>query len=336
MQHQLLSPLDMHIHFRDGDLMRLVVPHTAQAFAGAVAMPNLVPAVDSLEGVLSYREQLLAATQGAAFEPFMTLFMRDFSEAELARAKPHIIAVKLYPDGITTNSSGGVRSFEEVEAVLARMESLDIPLMVHGETHGFVLEREWEFAQAYYKKWAQQFPKLRITMEHVTDRRTLSLLDSFENLAATVTVHHLLLCLDDLIGGALQPHHFCKPIVKTPADRQALQAAVTSGHPRIFFGSDSAPHPAAAKLNRGAAGCYTAPVALPLLAELFEQHNCLDKLQAFVRDNATGHYRLSELPDKTTTLEKQSWEVPAAYHVDSSTSVIPFKAGETLPWKVLD
>lgn len=326
----LNSPVDMHIHFRDGDLMRAVVPWTARAFAGALAMPNLVPPVDSLERVRSYRREILAAAGDRVFEPFMVLFFRDYTREELEAARGDIIGVKLYPEGITTNSSGGVRSFDDAERVMSILEELDIPLLVHGETNGFVLEREHEFVEIY-ARWAKRFPRLRITLEHVTDRRTLGLLDDFENLAATVTVHHLYLTLDDLLGGQLAPHSFCKPIVKTPEDREALRRAVTSGHPKLFFGSDSAPHTRTAKMESGAAGVYSAPVALPLLVQLFEEHGALHNLPSFVAYNAARHYRMTP-EDRTVTLVKAPFEVPQVCEGD----IVPMFAGKTLPWRVCD
>ncbi|MGF1451063.1 MAG: dihydroorotase, partial [Opitutales bacterium] len=299
---KLKSPLDMHIHLRQGDLLQAVVSHTARAFAGAVAMPNTLPPVDSLERLQAYRREILSATGDAPFEPLMVLFLRDYSEAELAAARPHLMGVKLYPEGITTNSSGGVRSLDEAEKVLARMEALGIPLMVHGETNGFTMEREAEFG-AWYAKWARKFPELQITMEHVTDRRNLALIDKFENLRATITLHHLLFTLDDLIGGSLNPFLFCKPVVKTPADRDALREAALNAHPKVMFGSDSAPHPRPAKIEKGAAGVYSAPVLLPKLVEFFEQHSALHNLPAFVSYNARTLYRYEPI-ERVVTLRK--------------------------------
>lgn len=325
---QLNSPVDMHLHFRDGELMRAVVPETARAFVGAVAMPNLVPPVDQLDRLRSYRREIIAAAGDVPFEPFMPLFFRNYTEAELIEAKPHIIGVKLYPDGITTNSSGGVTNFDDAETILAMMEALEIPLLVHGETEGFVLEREAEFLELN-ERWAKRFPKLHIIMEHLTDRRSLELLDRYPNLSATITVHHLFLTLDDLLGGALQPHHFCKPVVKTPADREALRQAVFGAHPQIMFGTDSAPHAQTAKLTKGAAGVYSAPVALPALAMLFEAHDALHNLSSFVAYNARRRYGIDPV-ERIVTLEKTAWQVPEI----CAGEVVPMFAGQTLPWKV--
>lgn len=329
MEIKLKSPLDMHIHLRQDPLLAAVVPETARAFAGAVAMPNLLPPVDNLERLQAYRREILSAAGEQPFEPLMTLFFRDYSEAELEAARPHILGVKLYPDGITTNSRGGVTSLAEAEKVLARMEALEIPLMVHGETNGYVTEREAEFG-AIYAKWAQTFPRLPITMEHVTDRRNLALIDQFENLRATITLHHLLFTLDDVIGGSLNPFLFCKPVAKTPADRAALREAALNAHPKVMFGSDSAPHPRSAKLEKGAAGVYSAPVLLPKLVEFFEQHSALHNLPSFVSYNARTLYHYEPI-ERVVTLRKETWQVPEI----CPGEIVPMDAGETLWWQIV-
>ncbi|MBX0326626.1 dihydroorotase [Oscillochloris sp. ZM17-4] len=329
MQLQLTSPLDMHLHLRDGAMLDLVAPLSARDFAGAVVMPNLVPPVDSLARLEAYGAAVRAATAGHVFAPSMTLFFRAYDEAELAAARPQIIGVKLYPEGVTTNSAGGVRDLGEIEPTLAAMERLGIPLLVHGESHGFVLDREAAFLPVY-ARLARRFPALTIVMEHITTAAAVALLDEHPNLHATVTLHHLLITLDDVAGGLLQPHLFCKPIAKRPEDRAALLAAALRAHPKLMFGSDSAPHPIDRKEAAGcAAGVFTAPVILPLLAELFERHDALPHLQAFVSDNARAIYQISP-PAKTITLAREPWDVP-----DSYGDVVPFRAGHTLPWQVV-
>lgn len=333
MQIKLDSPLDMHLHLRQGEMLDNMARYTTQEFSGAIIMPNLQPAVTNKELVLKYRKEILEASKGDAFEPLMTVFYgKDFDVEALEDIKDHISAVKYYPQGATTNSDGGL-AFIDVEAmrpVLEKLEEYGIPLLFHGETNGFVLDREYEFHNVW-ETLAKAFPKLKIMMEHISDRRTLELLDKYDNLYATVTVHHLLFTLDDLIGGMLEPHMFCKPVIKTPADRDAIQAAILSGHPKIMFGSDSAPHPKANKEKvGGSAGIFTAPVALGLLAEFFEKHDKLDLMQAFVSDNAKRIYNLENIPSKEITLEKSSWEVPAEYN-----GVVPILAGKTISWKVV-
>lgn len=309
-------------------MLKTVAPLTAETFAGAVIMPNLVPPVDSLERVRTYRAEILAGCKGHVFEPFMTLFLKDYSEAELAGAKADIIGVKLYPAGITTNSSGGVDSLETAEKTLALMEKLGITLMVHGETNAFVMDREGDFLPVY-ERWAKKFPKLKIIMEHITTASAVALLDRFENLHATVTLQHLLITLDDVAGGLLNPHLFCKPIAKRPEDREALANAALNAHPKLSFGSDSAPHPVSKKECCGcAAGVFTAPIALPVLAGFFEEHGKLNNLQRFVSDNARRIYGVNP-PEKTVTLTKAPAVIPAKYG-----EVVPMWAGKEIPWSV--
>lgn len=326
---ELDSPLDMHLHLREGAMLARVAPLSAGPFAGGVIMPNLVPPLDSLERLEQYRAAVLDAVGDEVFEPYMTLFFRRYDEAELLAARPRIIGIKLYPEGVTTNSAGGVRDLDAAEATLALMERLDIPLLVHGETHGFVLDREAEFLPAY-EGLARAFPRLRIVMEHITTRQAVAFLEEHPNVFATVTLHHLLITLDDVAGGLLSPHLFCKPIAKRPEDREALLAAALRPHPKLMFGSDSAPHPRHAKESAGcAAGVFTAPVALPMLAALFERHRALDRLQAFVSGNARRIYGIAP-PHKRVTLEKVGWDVPERYG-----DVVPFQAGKRLPWRVI-
>ncbi|MGI9243714.1 MAG: dihydroorotase [Verrucomicrobiales bacterium] len=326
---ELDRPLDMHLHLRDGAMLELVGPLSAETFSGAVIMPNLVPPVDSLEALLGYRGRVLAAAGRHDFAPLMTLFFREYSERELSAAKDEIIGIKLYPAGATTNSEAGVKAIDAAEPTMRRMEELGIPLMVHGETHGFVMDREEEFL-AIYRHLATSFPKLRITMEHITTAGAVALLDEFENLFATVTLQHLLITLDDVAGGMLRPHLFCKPIAKRPEDRDALLAAALSGHPKLMFGSDSAPHPRDKKECCGcAAGVFTAPIALQVLADLFTTNGCVDQLQGFVSGNARAIHDLA-VPEKVVALEKREFIVPQSYG-----DVVPMFAGEAIPWSVL-
>jgi len=319
----------MHLHLREGDMLQTVTPLSAQAFAGAVIMPNLVPPVDNRERLERYRASIHAASDGALFEPYMTLFFKAYDEPMLRSLKMHIIGIKLYPAGVTTHSEAGVRTIEDAAPTLALMQELDMPLLVHGETHGFVLDREREFL-AVYDCLATRFPRLTIIMEHITTREAVAFLDRYPNVYATVTLHHLLYTLDDIAGGLLQPHLFCKPLAKRPEDRDALLTAALSAHPKLMFGSDSAPHPQSAKECSGcAAGVFTAPIALPRLVELFEQHHALDRLQAFVSDNAQRIYDIQP-PARIVELEKTPWIVPERYG-----PVIPMHAGETLAWQVV-
>jgi len=328
--HTLLMPLDMHLHLRDGVMLETVAPLTAYSYSGAIIMPNLVPPVTTLEDIQNYKERIMSAVPNDYFEPYMTLFYKNYDKKFLEDVSGEITAIKLYPAGITTNSEGGVSSFdiEEMRPTLEAMSELNIPLCVHGETDGFVMDREAEF-MSIYELLAQNFPKLKIIMEHITTKAAVEMLDKYENLYATITVHHLLLTLDDVIGGMMMPHHFCKPIAKRPEDLDALLTIALEAHPKVMFGSDSAPHPQHAKETCGcAAGVFTAPISLQLLCEIFEQYDKLDNLQAFVSDNAQNIYGIC--PEfKEITLEKRTFIVPQTYG-----SVVPMYAGEAIAWAI--
>lgn len=322
------SPLDMHLHLREGDMLKLVAPLSAASFSGAVIMPNLISPVDDLEKLLSYRTAIVKATEGCDFTPYMTLFFRPFRYEELKQAQPHLFGVKLYPAGITTQSEGGVTDFSQIDGTLAHLEELGIPLLVHGETNGFVMDREREFLTVF-EHIAQRFPRLHIVMEHITTAESVEFLEKYDNVSATVTLHHLMITLDDVVGELMRPHLFCKPIAKTPRDLQALREAVFDGNPKIMFGSDSAPHPRHAKECVGcAAGVFSAPVILPLLAQIFEERDCLERLHSFISLNAQHRYGITPLA-KQIQLVDQEMEVPESYG-----SVIPFYAGKTLRWSV--
>jgi len=328
MKIEIQSPLDMHVHFREGEMAQTVVPLTSRLFSGAVVMPNLVPPVDKLTKLLNYRREIDALTEGAQFEPYMTAFLRQYSRHELQEFKPHIIGIKLYPANVTTNSGEGISNIEEIFPTLKIMEEMGIPLLVHGESSGFVMDREEEFIPEM-KQLCGQFPDLTFIMEHITTRAAVDLLDTFSNLYATITVHHLLITLDDVAGGLLQPHLFCKPVAKRPEDREALLRIALDAHPKVMFGSDSAPHPVDRKECCGcAAGVFTAPIALQLLADLFEQHGRLGKLNDFVSGNAQKIYGLHPM-EKTVILERRGQIIPDRYG-----DVVPMFAGQEIPWAV--
>ncbi len=329
---QLTAPLDMHLHLRDGEMLENIAKSSASTFSGAIIMPNLVPPVSSKEEIVAYRQRIMAAVGDEKFTPYMTLFFKpSYDKFFLESVKDEITAIKLYPAGITTNSEGGVSGFDvdELRPALEAMSELNIPLCVHGETNGFVMDREAEFV-SIYEKLATAFPKLKIIMEHITTKESVEALDKFENLYATITLHHLLITLDDVAGGMLKPHLFCKPIAKRPEDREALLKVALAAHPKVMFGSDSAPHPKHAKESCGcAAGVFTAPIALQVLAELFENENAsLEKLQAFVSGNAQNIYGVSPLA-KTVTLEKKTFTVPADYN-----GVVPMYADEKIAYSI--
>jgi len=331
MELRLQSPLDMHLHLRDKDMLRTVAPLSAKSFAAALVMPNLVPPVTSKEMVLSYKRRIQEAVGQEKFEPYMTLFFRsEYDYAFLSEVKEDILAIKLYPAGITTNSEDGVDNFsiEALAPTLEAMSELGIPLCVHGETNGFVMDREAEFIPIY-ERLAKRFPQLKIIMEHITTKEAVDALVRYENLYATITLHHLYITLDDVAGGLLRPHLFCKPIAKRPEDRMALRKVAFMAHPKVMFGSDSAPHPRDKKEAPGcAAGVFSAPVALAALAQLFEEAGVLENLQKFVSDNAQNIYGITP-PKKEVKLVKEPFRVPPSYG-----DVVPMFAGETLEWRI--
>ncbi len=328
---RLDAPLDMHLHLRDGEMLHNIAKESAHTFSGAIIMPNLVPPVSSKEEVVAYKERIMEAIGEERFTPYMTLFFKPAYDREfLESVRDEITAIKLYPAGITTNSEGGVSGFdvEELRPALEAMSDLDIPLCVHGETNGFVMDREAEFV-SIYEKLAAAFPRLKIIMEHITTKESVAALNRFENLYATITLHHLILTLDDVAGGMLQPHLFCKPIAKRPEDREALLKVALEAHPKVMFGSDSAPHPKHAKEACGcAAGVFTAPIALQMLTELFETHDALENLQAFLSGNARKIYGITPLR-KEILLEKRPFTVPAEYN-----GVVPMYAGEEIAYSI--
>jgi dihydroorotase len=334
MSITLTSPLDMHLHLRDGAMLNTVAPLSAKSFAAAIVMPNLVPPISTKEELINYKTRILKACNAETFNPLMTLFFKPtYTKAFLSSVKDEITAIKLYPAGVTTNSEGGVAGFDldELRPTLSAMSELHIPLCVHGETNGFVMDREAEFI-SIYEMLAKNFPQLTIIMEHITTKESVEVLDKFENLYATITLHHLLITLDDVAGGLLEPHLFCKPIAKRPEDRGALLEAALEGHPKVMFGSDSAPHPQEAKESCGcAAGVFTAPIALQILTELFVKHSSVEKLQDFVSNNAQKIYPNIKVPKKVVTLERIPFQIPEKYG-----DVVPMYAGETIQYSIVE
>ena len=295
-------------------------------------MPNLVPPITTKEEVISYKNRILEAIGDDKFTPYMTLFFKPtYTKEFLKSVKDDITALKLYPAGITTNSEGGVSGFDidELKETLTAMSELEIPLCIHGETNGFVMDREAQFI-SIYESLATNFPKLKIIMEHITTKESVEALDRFENLYATITLHHLLITLDDVAGGMLEPHLFCKPIAKRPEDREALRKVAFEAHPKVMFGSDSAPHPKHAKeASHCSAGVFTAPIALQVLTELFVEHSTVEKLQAFVLDNAKEIYSNIVIPQTSVTLEEKPFSVPEKYG-----EVVPMYAGKRLSYSI--
>ncbi|MBT0827515.1 dihydroorotase [Campylobacter lari] len=328
----LKNPLDMHLHLRDESMLELVAPFSAKDFKAGVIMPNLITPLTETNALKAYKERILKACKNENFTPLMTLFFKDYDEKFLEKAKDELFAIKLYPAGITTNSDNGISSFdiEKLKPTLNAMSELGLPLLVHGETNDFVMDREANFAKIY-EKLAKNFPKLKIVMEHITTKVLCDLLKDYENLYATITLHHLMITLDDVVGGKMDPHLFCKPIAKRYEDKDALCELAFSGYEKAMFGSDSAPHPLHTKECCGcAAGVFSAPVILPVLAELFKKHSNETNLQKFISDNACKIHNLKFEKDKIITLKKQEWQVAQKYG-----DVVPFMAGKTLNFKVI-
>jgi len=318
------NPIDMHLHIRQDEMLKKVLPETTRQFAGAVIMPNTIPPITSLEQLLKYKKEIFETADENSFTPLMDIFLQNFSEEEIIALKPHLFGMKFYPDGITTNSDSGINSIEEIYPTLELLTKYQIPLSIHGETNGSMLEREREFASTY-EKLAKDFPNLTIIMEHISTKELAELVTKYENLKATITLHHLLLTIDDLCGGGLNVHYFCKPTLKLASDRDALQELVKSGYKDVMFGSDSAPHPLKNKF-KGSAGIFSAPVILPALAEFFEGDE--EKLQKFVSDNAINNFNINVV-EKEVIIEEEEWIAPRMIG-----EVVPLFAGKKFRYKV--
>ena len=339
----LTRPDDWHLHVRDGAQLQAVLPHTARQFARAIIMPNLKPPVVSTELALAYRERILAVLPvelQSRFEPLMTLYLTDStSPQEIARAKASgvVHAVKLYPAGATTHSDAGVTAIDKCHAVLDAMQQQQMPLLVHGEVTDAsidVFDRENVFIERVLEPLTRRFPELRIVFEHITTRDAVQFVQQAPpTVAATITAHHLLLNRNALFQGGIRPHHYCLPVLKRELHRQALLQVATSGSPKFFLGTDSAPHAQAVKENAcGCAGIFTAYAALELYATAFEQAGALDKLEAFASFYGADFYRLPRNQGHIT-LQKQRWNVPHSYELGDER-LIPLAAGESLEWKV--
>jgi dihydroorotase len=339
----LTRPDDWHLHLRDGAALQSVLPDTARRFARAIVMPNLKPPVRTVTDAAAYRERIMAALpHGMAFEPLMTLYLTDnTASAEIQRVKDSgfIHAVKYYPAGATTNSDLGVTSLSQCDAVLAEMQRLGVPLLLHGEVTDAsvdVFDREAVFIERHLIPLTRKFPTLRIVLEHLTTQQGVEfVMAAPDNVAATITAHHLLYNRNAMFQGGIRPHYFCLPVLKREQHRQALIAAATSGNPKFFLGTDSAPHAVGAKEAAcGCAGLYTAHAALELYAEAFDAAGKLDKLEGFASHYGADFYRL---PRNTTqvTLKRDAWTVPASQALGEQ-QMVPLRANETVSWRLLD
>ncbi len=337
----LTRPDDGHLHLRDGAALAVVVPHTARQFARAIVMPNLKPPVTAAAQAAAYRSRILAAVPpGLTFAPLMTLYLTDnmpAQEIDHAKASGIVHAVKYYPAGATTNSDSGVTDIGRCFGVLARMEEAGLPLLVHGEVTDAevdIFDRERVFIERVLAPLLQRFPRLRLVLEHITTLEGIAFVESMgPNVAGTLTAHHLLMNRNALLAGGVRPHHYCLPVLKRETHRQALVHAATSGNPKFFLGTDSAPHARNTKEAAcGCAGCYTALNALELYAEAFEAVGALDRLEAFAGFHGADFYGLPR-NTSTITLERSEWRVPD--HLPFGDDVlVPLRAGETLNWRV--
>lgn len=342
-QLTITRPDDWHLHVRNGAILNTVIAHTARQFARAIIMPNLKPPVSSVEQALSYRDEILAALPpGSAFNPLMTLYLTGNTgtdEVKKVAESEHVYAFKLYPAGATTNSDAGVSNIEAAYPVFAAMERHDVPLLIHGEVTApehDIFDREKIFLDTQLTQITRQFPGLRIVVEHLTTRDAVQFVEaSSEKVAATITPQHLLYNRNAILAGGIKPHFYCLPILKREHHRQALVKAATSGNPKFFLGTDSAPHLTSLKENAcGCAGCYSAHAAIELYTEAFEQAGALDKLEGFASFFGADFYRLPRNTD-TITLEKSAWTVPTQYG-DAHNAITPLKAGEQMAWQMKD
>jgi dihydroorotase len=336
----ITRPDDWHLHLRDGDALRAVLPHTAKQFARAIVMPNLKPPVRTVAEAAAYRDRILAAIpKGQRFEPLMTLYLTDNTnpqEIVVAKQAQFIKAVKYYPAGATTNSDSGVTDMRKCDRVFEAMQQVDLPLLLHGEVTDATVDmfdREKVFIEQQLMPLRQRFPRLRIVLEHVTTANAVDYVMATDNMAATITPQHLLFSRNILFQGGLHPHYYCLPILKRETHRQALSQAATSGNPKFFLGTDSAPHARHSKENAcGCAGCFSALHAMELYAEAFDSVDALDKLEAFASFYGPDFYQLPRNTEQIT-LTKTPWRIPDEVPFPE-TGLVPLRAGEELAWQM--
>jgi dihydroorotase len=337
----LRRPDDWHVHLRDGAALSAVVKFTAQRFGRAIVMPNLKPAVTTTALARAYRDRILAALPGdARFEPLLTLYLTDATapqEIDRARAAGFVHGVKLYPAGATTHSDAGVTDITKVYGVLARMEEIGMPLLVHGETPRSdvdVFDRETDFIDSVMRPLVNRFGRLKVVFEHITTARAVEFVNSARaGVAATITPQHLLHNRNAIFTGGIRPHYFCWPILKRESDRRALLDAATGGNPRFFLGTDSAPHERSTKESAcGCAGMFTAHAAIELYAEVFESAGRLDRLEAFASHFGADFYGLPR-HDERITLIKESWVPPEVYDFGNG-ALVPYRGGESIAWRL--
>lgn len=336
----ITRPDDWHLHLRDGQLLRQVAPHSARQFARALAMPNLSPPVTTVEQALAYRRRILNALPvNSDFTPFLSLYLTEttpISEVAGVAACPYVLGFKLYPAGATTHSEAGIRSLETIYPILEAMERHDVVLQVHGEVIDpeiDIFDREKVFIDRELTPICRRFPKLRIVLEHITTREGVQFVsEAPATVAGTLTPQHLLYNRNALLAGGIRPHYYCLPVLKREWHRQALLQAATSGNPKFFLGTDSAPHPRPEKESTcGCAGCFSAPLALELYAEAFERAGALDRLEAFASHHGADFYGLPR-NQGTVTLSRTPWQVPESFI--EAFELVPLRAGESMSWRL--
>lgn len=338
----LRRPDDWHLHLRDGDMLRAVLPSTATHFARAIIMPNLVPPVVTAADAVAYRDRILGALpEGSTFEPLMTLYLTENTDPDdvaAAHASGLIKAVKLYPAGATTNSASGVSHFESVRPTLERMAEIGLPICVHGEVTDpaiDIFDREAVFIDRVLDPMRRATPGLRVVMEHITTSDAVEYARSQDDtLGATITTHHLVINRNHILAGGIKPHYYCLPVAKREEHRLALRAAATSGETRFFLGTDSAPHTDANKLLPcGCAGCFTAPNTMSILAQVFDDDGALDNLEGFTSLNGPAFYRLPVNTDTLTMIKGDPISYPS--HIETPDGpVTVFDPGYDLNWRV--
>jgi len=337
----ITRPDDWHLHLRDGSVLADVLPHTAAQFARAIVMPNLKPPVTTTAMASAYRDRILAALpKGMAFEPLMVLYLTDNTQPDEIRKAVEsgfVHGVKLYPAGATTNSDAGVTALQRCMPALEMMQELGLPLLIHGEVTDSeidVFDREAVFIDRILQPLRKQLPQLRIVFEHITTQEAVHYVRDVEGpIAATITAHHLLYNRNAIFKGGVRPHYYCLPILKRETHRRALMQAASSGNPRFFLGTDSAPHSKGLKEHScGCAGCYTALHAMELYAQAFEEAGALDKLEGFASFFGPDFYKLPRNKDHIT-LQRQDWIVPEELVMQNIT-IVPLDAGATLAWKL--
>ncbi len=338
---RITRPDDWHIHFRDGDALRNTVPDTGRHFARALAMPNLSPALTTLDSLLAYHQRLIAAAKNTPdFEPYLTFYLNEsVTPDDLIASKqyPFILGGKLYPAGVTTNSTEGVASIRKLYPQLEVMQQHNLVLQIHGETiTDDIFDRERAFIETHLTMLIKDFPRLRIILEHISTQAAVDFIQKApEHVAATITPHHLMFNRNQLLAGGIRPHYYCLPILKRERDQQALQQAAFSGHPRFFAGTDSAPHSQPQKENAcGCAGVYSAPFAVAMYAQVFDAANQIQHLEAFLSHFGAAFYQLPQT-NSEIELVRESHIIPQSLPLGNET-VVPLAAGQTLSWRVLE